>query len=152
MRNYVVALALFLAVGALSVPNTATAQSTQSCSTKCECVSDGCGCSSGGGNGASCSASGNGCFVKKCDIEEISLHFAPDGSVIRFANLKPEILGENATPVILQISESKFSTPDWEITADGRIVARSCDGVVIKEYFDPRTAAAMRERSRSLVI
>jgi hypothetical protein len=87
----------------------------------------------------------------KCGVE-IKMHFSADGSPIQLADVGLEILSERSTQATTPMSWNAIGISDWESTADGRIVARSCGGVVVKEYFDHLTAATVRQRSRNLVI
>ncbi|HEX8433385.1 MAG TPA: hypothetical protein VF625_18995 [Longimicrobium sp.] len=138
-----VATIVLAPVGAVALtPSSAAAQ----CKWGCACQGTSCGCNSRG-NGADCVASGTGCVVGTCGAEDHGVAFAPDGSVVRLASqARPDTtMGAELTP-------SLGETARWEFVSAGHSVARHCSGIIVARYFDSATAAALRDRDRTLTL
>lgn len=146
--------ALLTAAAAIAaVPAAAEAQ----CHWGCTCEGNACGCNRNG-SGSKCDNGGTGCVVTGCNVEMTLLEFAPDGSIARFASRAAD--ADAAEPV----REAKAAaTPEglvqeiggsfrWESLEEGRSVARHCSGLILGRYYDRRTAAALREETRTLSI
>ena len=141
--TFTLAAALLVAVGAIgAAPSTAAAQ----CTYGCACEGGSCGCNSNG-NGGRCDASGSGCVVKACNAELEPITFAPDGSIVRFASAT-----RGGTDPAPEASPELGGATRWEFVSGGHSVARHCSGVVVGRYYDPKTAAALREKDRTLTL
>lgn len=140
------AFCLTLAVSALAgSPVPVEAQCTWGCS----CSGDACGCNSNG-SGDQCDTGGDGCVVSKCDADVTSAVFAPDGSVVP---LPGGIESENSLFAAREAVEAGLpGTARWEFVAEGRSVARHCNGWVVDRYYDRSVAAAIREGDRRISI
>jgi len=155
MRNGLILLAVG-AVVAAALPARTAAQTevappagdgAGACTMSCGCTATMCGCSRTGGKGGACRTDGDGCTVFACPgallSARSSLALAADGSVVRIT------LGATEDDP----AELSASRPvRWRTDSRGHSVGLDCQGAVVAEYFDPRSAAASRRLSRRLTL
>lgn len=166
MRIRIASLALAFVAAVVAIPSSPTGGAAQ-CKWGCKCMETSCACNSFG-DGGRCDASGSGCVVSGCiptnmagDGERVTagLDFALDGSVhfvVHEAGAPAPAAGTFASLP----GGAREPAPEgrgaldgrWEYVAPGRSVARHCSGVVVARYYDRDTAAAARERTRSIVL
>lgn len=156
MRHGLVLLAV-AAAAAAALPARASAQTEVAppagdspgvCTISCGCTPLMCGCSRTGGHGGACRTDGDGCTVFACPGAMLpatgsTLALAVDGSVVA------------VTPGAAADRPAELSAPRpvrWRTVSRGHSVGLDCQGTVVAEYFDARSAAVSRRLSRRLTL
>ncbi|HEX6750706.1 MAG TPA: hypothetical protein VF092_25690 [Longimicrobium sp.] len=147
MRPWMSLLAAAIAVLASASPSAAqTAIRPSVCTISCGCDRYGCYCSRTGGSGGSCKADASSCTVTLCATlrpdSGAVLALAADGSLV----IVDTKLAAGA-PRLATVRANR-----WRTLSRGHSVGVDCGGAVVAEYFDARTAALSRARSRRLAI
>jgi len=117
------------------------------CTISCGCTEAMCGCSRKGGSGGACRTNGETCTVFACPGSLLpagsSLAFAGDGSVV---TVRPGAEADGPGEL------SSLRPVRWRTVSRGHSVGVDCQGAVVAEYFDARSAAATRRHSRTLTM
>ncbi len=147
MRPRVILFAAAAAALASASPSPAqTAIRPSVCTISCGCDRYGCYCSRTGGSGGSCKADSSSCTVMLCSTlrpdSGAVLALAADGSLV--------IVDTNVAAGAPRLATVRANR--WRTVSRGHSVGMDCGGAVVDEYFDARTAAASRARSRRLAI
>jgi hypothetical protein len=104
-----------------------------------------CGCSRTGGRGGACRTDGASCTVFACPGALLStgssLALAADGSVV---TVTPGEAADGSAAL------SPARPVRWRMVSRGHSVGLDCQGAVVAEYFDARSAAGSRRLSRQL--
>ena len=147
MRSLVI-LAAAAALLAFAPPSSAqTAIRPGGCTMSCGCDRYGCLCSRTGGSGGSCKADSQSCTVYTCAASLRSdagavLALAANGSLV--------IVDTHVAAGAPRLATVRANR--WRTVSRGHSVGVDCGGAVVREYFDARTAALYRARSRQLAI
>lgn len=147
MRIVKIALGVLAFFAAIGTPSKVSAQA---CTQTCSCSGSFCSCV--GGGQWNCTVNGTSCELHRCHNGPIA--FAPDGAVIRLSQFLPQLARADsiASSRRLALGPSTLRPAGWERLPDGRVVQRSCSGMIIAQYFDERTAAIMRQAQIRLLL
>ena len=117
------------------------------CTISCGCTKTMCGCSRKGGSGGACRTNGETCTVFACPgsmlLQGAALAIAADGSIV---TVRPADGAGGASEL------TTVRAIRWRTASPGHSVGLDCQGAVVAEYFDTRSAAATRRISQVLTI